>query len=317
MPRPPRHPAIPTLNGVSASCVALPSTPKGAAPWTNLLDFLAQRFPHVPRDDWSRRLGEGEVLDDTGQALPIDAPFRPGSRVFYYRQVDAEPVVPLEETVLFADDHLVVADKPHFLPVTPGGRHVQQTLLVRLKQRLGLDTLVPLHRLDRETAGVVLLAVQPAERNAYQALFRTHAVTKVYEAVAPASRTLRFPLRRQTRLARAPQFFRQTEVPGDANTDTWIECLAQDGAFAHYRLTPRTGRQHQLRVHMAALGLPIVNDLFYPEVVHGPAATDDLTRPLQLLARTLAFTDPVTGQARHFESARQLVWPPPGDDTGG
>ena len=257
------------------------------------------------------------MLDALGQTLGVGAPFQPGRRVFYYRQVDAEPVVPLEEAVLYADDHLVVADKPHFLPVTPGGRHVQQTLLVRLKRRLGLDTLVPLHRLDRETAGVVLFAVQPTERNAYQALFRTHAVTKVYEAVAPANPLLRFPLRRQTRLVRAPQFFRQTEVPGDANTDTWIDCIAQDGAFAHYRLTPRTGRQHQLRVHMAALGLPIVNDLFYPEVVHGPAATDDLTRPLQLLARSIAFTDPVTGEARHFESAQQLAWPPKSNNTDG
>lgn len=314
MPRPPRHPSIPVRNGVSASCVALPSTPKGAAPWARLLDFLAQRFPHVARDDWSRRLAQGEVLDDTGQALPVDAPFRPGSRVFYFRRVDAEPVVPLEETVLYADDHLVVADKPHFLPVTPGGRHVQQTLLVRLKQRLGLDTLVPLHRLDRETAGVVLFSVQPTERNAYQALFRTHAVTKVYEAVAPASRALQFPLRRQTRLARASQFFRQREVPGDANTDTWIECLAQDGAFAHYRLTPRTGRQHQLRVHMAALGLPIVNDLFYPEVVNGPEAPDSHARPLQLLARSMAFKDPVTSETRRFESKMRLAWVPNNED---
>lgn len=315
MARPPRHPSIHARDGVSASCVALPSTPRGTTPWASLLDFLAQRFPRVPRDDWAQRLAQGDVLDDHGRPLAVDVPFQPGTRVFYYRRVDAEPAVPLEETVLYADDHLVVADKPHFLPVTPGGRHVQQTLLVRLQRRLGIDTLVPLHRLDRETAGVMLLGVQPAERNAYQALFRTHAVAKVYEAVAPASRTLRFPLRRQTRLARAPQFFRQMEVPGDANTDTWIECLAQDGAFAHYRLTPHTGHQHQLRVHMAALGLPIVNDLFYPEVVQGPATTDDLTRPLQLLARAVAFTDPVTGEARRFESAQYLAWPPPGQDS--
>ena len=311
MARPPRQPSIHARDGVSASCVALPSASNGAVSWTRLLDFLARRFPRVPRDDWAQRMTRGEVLDEHGHPLAVDAPFQPGTRVFYYRRVEEEPAVPLEETVLYADEHLVVADKPHFLPVTPGGRHVQQTLLVRLQRRLGIGTLVPLHRLDRETAGVMLLGVQPAERNAYQALFRTHAIAKVYEAVASASRTLRFPLRRQTRLARAPQFFRQMEVPGDANTDTWIECLAQDGAFAHYRLTPRTGHQHQLRVHMAALGLPIVNDLFYPEVVQSPAAADDWTRPLQLLARSIAFTDPITGETRCFESARSLAWPPP------
>lgn len=291
--------------GVSASCVALP-----AGPWPLLLDFLAERLNAITRADWLARLERGLVLDEQGTGLPPDAPYRPQTRVYYYRELPREPDIPFDEDVLFQDDHLVVADKPHFLPVTPGGRFVQQTLLVRLKRRLGIETLSPIHRIDRETAGLVLFSVRPQDRGAYQALFREQQVGKVYEALAPWHAGLTLPHVHRSRMEADPvHFFRQCEVPGEANSETRIELLARLGEQAHYRLLPLSGRTHQLRVHMNALGAPITGDLFYPRVLQGPGQAgleDDFSRPLQLLARSVRFTDPVTGQERYFESRRQL-----------
>ena len=299
------RPPLPTKDGVGPSCVAL--TP---GPWATISDFLLDRFPAVPAATWQARMQQGELVDEHGVAVTPRQPYRCGTRLYYYRSIDDEPRVPFDETVLFQDEWLVVADKPHFLPVTPGGRHLQETLLVRLKRRLGIDTLAPLHRLDRETAGVVVFAVQPDTRGPYQALFAQRRVTKHYEAMAPWRPTLSFPLTLRSRLVQDDHFLRMREVQGEPNAETLFEVLEVQGAFARYRLTPLTGRTHQLRVHCAALGMPIVGDRMYPTLL--PANTDDHARPLQLLARTIAFVDPISGQSRRFESTRELTLAPPG-----
>jgi tRNA pseudouridine32 synthase/23S rRNA pseudouridine746 synthase len=251
-------------------------------------------------------------LDETARALAPDAPYRGGTRLFYYRDVPDEPEVPFKETVLFQDAHLVVADKPHFLPVTPGGQFVQQTLLVRLQRRLGLPQLAPLHRIDRETAGLVLFAVNSHERGAYHALFSGRAMQKTYQAIAPATDALTRPHTRRSRIVEHPtDFFRMCEASDSAayNSETHIEPLEQRGSWARYRLTPVSGKRHQLRVHMNALGLPIVGDQLYPTVRHGPHEQEDFSQPLRLLAQAIAFTDPITGEARRFESGLSLDWP--------
>lgn len=312
MSRPPRQTQIPTRHGVSASCVALPTVKPGASPWASVLDFLDHRLPLVGRAVWSLRLANGDVLDENAQALAPDAPYRGGARLYYYRALETEVEVPFQATVLYQDAHLVVADKPHFLPVTPGGRYVQQSLLVRLKHSLGLDSLSPIHRIDRETAGLVLFAVRAQDRAAYQALFRERSVHKVYEAMAPFDASVPLPQVRRSRIAEEDgAFFRMTEVTGEPNSETRIELLEQRGAWARYRLEPVSGKRHQLRVHMNALGLPLVGDQFYPRVLRGPDEAEDFANPLRLLAQAIAFTDPVTGEARRFESGLQLDWPNP------
>lgn len=231
--------------------------------------------------------------------------FEPGLRLYYYRALPREPVLPFKEQVLYQDAHLLVADKPHFMPVTPSGQYLQSTLLVRLRNRLDLPHLAPLHRIDRDTAGLVLFSVQPATRGAYHALFRDRLMHKTYLAVAPWRRGLEFPLVRHSRLEPGTPFFRTREVAGPANSETQIDVEEVQGAWARYRLHPVTGKRHQLRVHMAALGLPLRNDAFYPEVQDAPEG--DHSRPLQLLAQRLQFTDPLSGTARMFESALQLL----------
>lgn len=294
----------PTRDGVGPSCVA---TPSGG--WPTLLDFLCERLPLVSRADWRTRMARGEVLDADGQPLAPDTRYRAQTRLWYWRQLPAEPAIPFDATVLHRDEHLVVADKPHFLPMTPKGRYLQQTLLVRLKRELRLDTLVPIHRLDRETAGVVLFSVQPASRHAYQSLFRDRAVKKVYEAIAPWRDGLALPRTEASRLVERPDAFMQMQtLPGPPNAVTDIALIERHGDWARYRLAPHTGRKHQLRAQLAALGLPIVGDRIYP-VLQPVETTPDYRQPLRLLARGIGFVDPLTGAERWFESTRTLAWP--------
>lgn len=270
-----------------------------------MLDFLIARFPDVGAARWTTRMVRGEVVDSIGNPLPPDAPYRAGLRLYYYREVETEPAVPFAERVVHRDEHLLVVDKPHFLPVVPAGRFLHDTLLARLKRRFGLDGLVPVHRIDRETAGLVLFSLRRETRAAYHGLFERREVRKTYHALAAWRPDLRFPLVRRSRLVEGEPFFRMREAGGEPNAETLIEVLEVRGDRACYRLTPSTGRKHQLRVHMAALGIPIENDTLYPRAA--PVAQDDYARPLQLLAKALAFTDPVSGAPRRFESQSTLL----------
>ena len=296
-------PALPLLDGVGASTVACPP---GA--WATVLDFMAERLPRVSRDEWSHRLSRGEVLDAAGVALTPDAPYRPNTRLHYYRLLAHEPEIPFAEEIVFQDEWLLVADKPHFLPVTPKGRYVQQTLLTRLKKRTGIATLTPVHRIDRETAGLVLFCIQPETRDAYQRLFRERSVEKVYEAIAPFRQDLALPMTCRSRLReRGGDAFMQMETVADAepNAETEIRLIESAGEYARYELRPRTGQKHQLRAQLSALGIPIRGDRIYP-VLQPEEAVPDFREPLQLLAREIAFTDPRTGLARRFSSRFDL-----------
>jgi tRNA pseudouridine32 synthase / 23S rRNA pseudouridine746 synthase len=303
MARPPKL-TLPLRDGVAAS--ALACTP---GPWPLVLDFLAHRLPLVTRDDWSERMARGEVLDDHGQPLAPDTAFTrcQGQRLYYWRWLANEPQVPGEVHILHQDDDLLVADKPHFLPVTPKGRYVQQTLLTRLRRMTGIADLSPLHRLDRETAGLVLFSVQASHRDAYQRLFRDRQVDKVYEAIAPASDTLAFPMDLATRLQEHPVDFMQMQtVEGEPNAFTQVRLMEHlPGGRARYELRPSTGAKHQLRAQMCALGLPLMGDRIYP-VLQPVEEVPDFSHPLQLLARQIGFTDPLTGRLRQFTSTLTL-----------
>lgn len=291
-----------------------------------VLAFLQARFPHAT--DWPERLQQQAVLNAAGQPVQAATPCPAGTLLWYWRRPAApEPRVPFEVVVLHRCERLVVVDKPPFLAVTPSGRHLQETVLVRLQQQLGLRDVSPLHRLDRDTAGVLAFSADPATRAAYQALWRDRQVHKVYEAVVHWREGLAFPFTARHRLVE-PQgegaAFHQMQVaPGEPNAETLVELLQGPDALdpttvpgaapgqpvALLRLTLVTGRKHQLRAQLAAMGLPIVGDRVYP--VLQPEGPDDFARPLMLLARRLAFQDPVDGAALVFKSARTLGRPDP------
>jgi tRNA pseudouridine32 synthase/23S rRNA pseudouridine746 synthase len=286
------------------SVVTLPAAP---APYPSIVEFLCRAFPGISRDQWVQRMRAGKVLDDRGGFINTDTPYAPSIRIFYFREVENEPVIPFAEQILFQDGEILVADKPHFLPVIPGGRYVEECLLNRLRDRAGLADLAPLHRLDRETAGIVIFSVNPETRGAYHGLFRRGMVEKIYHALAGVNqppRENRWSV--ENRIVRGEPRFRMKTVPGTINARSHIRLLEVKHNRGLFRLQPVTGKTHQLRLHMSGLGFGIINDRVYPDLQ--PERDDDFDRPLQLLAREIRFHDPVTGTGREFRSERELSW---------
>jgi tRNA pseudouridine32 synthase/23S rRNA pseudouridine746 synthase len=288
------------VEGVAPSRQTLPA----AGRWATVLDFLAERHAAVGPGAWAARMREGRVVDEAGRRLSPESPYRAGACVYYYREPGEETRVPFEERVLHLDEHILVADKPHFLAVAPSGRFLRETLLVRLKRRTGIDTLVPAHRIDRETAGLVVFSVNPSTRGAYASLFQRREVLKVYEALSAGRPAPGLPHTRRSRVVAGEPFYRMREAEGEPNSETRVGLLARRGDVSLYEARPLTGRKHQVRVHLAALGIPVLNDRLYPEVLPGPP--EEFSAPLKLLARAVSFRDPLDGRERHYESERKL-----------
>jgi tRNA pseudouridine32 synthase/23S rRNA pseudouridine746 synthase len=285
--------------------------------WATVREYLVERLSGAGPGVVEAMLAAGRIVGADGLAVAPDAPYEPGMYVWFHRELPAEVPVPFPLTVVHRDEHLVVVDKPHFLATTPRGGHVAETALTRLRRELGIPELTAAHRLDRLTAGLVLFTVRPEERGAYQTLFRDRRVRKEYEAVAPYAPGLVLPRTVRSRIVKERGVLTAREVPGEPNAVTRVELVEHraDG-LARYRLVPGTGQTHQLRVHMAALGVPILGDPLYPAVA-APTPPGDFSRPLQLLARELEFTDPVTGARHRLRSGRVLeAWSCPADWAG-
>jgi len=293
------------LNGVGPSKVFLPE-----GPYLTVLDFLERRFPRGTRAGWEKRMLAGRVLTQDGQSLYPEAPYLPRSIVYYYREVVENFIIPFQESIIYEDEYLLVADKPHYLPVTPVGPYIQETLLVRLRQRTGIEALSAVHRLDLETAGLVMFTKQASTRNVYAQLFRNRLVDKTYLAIASYTDIHKWPIEYKSKIANSNQFMKMQDVEGDENAITLIDLIERRGDQALYQLKPLTGKKHQLRVHMNALGIPILHDQIYP-IMRAYLAPQDRNydKPMQLLAKSLAFTDPITGQGHFFESHLKLQWP--------
>jgi tRNA pseudouridine32 synthase / 23S rRNA pseudouridine746 synthase len=291
---------LPTRDGVGPSVITLP-----IGDWLLVIDFLVQHFNAIPRHQWMARMQNGLVTDENGEAVYPNRSYQAHLKIFYYRSIENEIPIPFEEKILFQDEHLIIADKPHFLPVMPAGIYLQETLLVRLKRKTGIETLVPMHRIDRETAGLVVFVIKPETRGTYQSLFLNKQVEKCYQAIAPYRDDLTFPMTYQNRLQESENFMQMEAAEGEPNSETLIEVLEHHDNLARYQLKPITGKKHQLRAHMAALGIPILNDLIYPS--HRAGDQDDFDKPLQLLAQNMSFQDPISGQERRFETGLSLL----------
>lgn len=286
------------------SVVTMPDTER---PFPSILTFLSGRFPAISRATWERRISEGKLFDDASNPVTLDTGYTPRKRIFYFREVKTEPVIPFAEKILFRNDELLVACKPHFLPVTPGGRYVEECLLNRLRRSTGIEELAPLHRIDRETAGIVMFSVNKRTRGLYGELFMNGKVEKGYQALSacpPTQQTASWDV--ENRLERGDPWFRMNTVPGRVNARSTINLLEVKGGLARFGLQPLTGKTHQLRIHMSGLGFGILNDRYYPELQ--PESEDNFDAPLQLVAKSVRFRDPLIGKTREFISERTLLW---------
>lgn len=300
---PPRSP-LPPRHGLSAAWICTPHRePERPAPWRTMGEWLRDHVDH--RVDAERLLAAGRFVYADARPVADADPYRPHTFVWFHRDLREEPVVPGPLTVVHRDDRVVVVDKPAFLSTVPRGRHVTQSLVVRLRDELGLPDLTPMHRLDRVTSGLVLCATGKEWRGAYQSMFAGGTVRKTYRALAPYRAELEPPTTVRNHIAAIPGTGRAEVVPdAPVNAETLVELEERRGDLAVYRLTPRTGRTHQLRLHLRDLGAAIVDDPLYP--VDLGVDVDDFTRPLQLLASELEYADPVDGAPRHFVSPRSL-----------
>lgn len=290
---------LPQRHGLDPARLRLPLD----GDWATIRDHLVERLPRVAPERIDLLLREERIVDRHGPIGP-DAPFVPGGVIWFHRDLPDETPVPFDIPIVHRDADILVVDKPHFLATIPRGQHITQTALVRLRQELGLPELVPAHRLDRATAGLVLFVINPALRGAYQTLFMRRRVHKEYEAIARYDPELALPAVVRSRIVKQRGVITAQEVPGEVNAETRVELIEHRDGLGRYRLLPLTGRTHQLRLHLSGLGIPIVGDDFYPVLTEKPL--DDFTHPLRLLASTMEFTDPVSGQRRVFRSGRRL-----------
>jgi tRNA pseudouridine32 synthase/23S rRNA pseudouridine746 synthase len=294
-------------DGVSASRVWLPKDENNE--WVTVLDFLEGRFPFISREILQERMSRGDIVDQVGTPFNKNTPYHAELFLFYYREIPDEPAIPFKEKILFKNDNFIVVDKPHFIPVTPTGRFVKESLLARLKHHYQIEEISPIHRLDRETAGIVMFTCNANVRGAFQSLFQQRQVDKTYQAIASYSKDLILPFTHKSRIVKSEPFFLMQEEEATAekpiNSETTLSIDEIKGDLARYTLKPVTGKQHQLRVHMMSIGHPILNDPFYPELL--PCKGEDYSSPLQLLAKSIKFTDPISGETRQFESEKKLV----------
>jgi len=280
--------------------------PDRGRPFPTLVGFLVGRFPKIPEQTWLERIATGKVLTEEGHPVTITTPYMPNRRLFYFREVEEEQVVPFQEQILFRNDHLIVACKPHFLPVTPGGPYVRETLINRLKKKTKNPFLSPINRIDRGTAGLVLISVNKETRGLYQQMFMDGLVQKTYEAVADfPNYSEQAEWMVENRIEQGEPWFRMKTCEGKINARSRIRLLEAKGSKARFQLFPVTGKKHQLRIHLSGLGFPILNDRFYPTLL--PEMPDDVSRPLQLLSRKIEFRDPITGVEMSFDSQRDLL----------
>ena len=288
-----------------ASTLSLPQINPGV---NSVLDYLILTFPRIKADTWRQRVADGKVQWYDGTVIKAHSPYQAQRRVCYYREVEKEITIPFQESILFQNEHILLAYKPHFLPVTPGGVYINECLQNRLRKTTGLQSLQAVHRLDRATAGLVLFSIKPETRHVYHHLFASRQIDKTYQAIArikPNDTLLGQQWEIKNRIIKSDPPFLMAVASGEPNSQSFVRCIAQSNDQALFELNPITGKTHQLRLHMQSIGHPIIGDNYYPSLQEKTA--DNYQKPLQLLAKKLQFNDPVTRSDRVFTAPNNLA----------
>ena len=317
---------LPVRDGVNATRLRLPDE----GPWDTAMDYMMHRWGHIDPQGIEDRFDAGEIVGEAGIPLDRATPLRNHTFIWYYRTLPPEVRIPVELNILHQDDHLLVVDKPHFLPTTPGGTYIQESALVRLRNQLDLPDLIPMHRLDRMTAGILLLSTNPETRGKYQVLFEKRQVQKEYECVAaaepaPGHPAVDFPVVVRNRMTKSRSYLLAEVIDGEPNAETRIERLrtfagpgaatpaghvpgsAADGAPGAVRCTgssrtrarPTSSACTWPRSGWGSSTTPSTRELL-------DKAPDDYSKPLQLLARGIRFADPITGKPVEYRSGLEL-----------
>lgn len=306
--------SLPIIDGVSASKIYLPNIKECAIALDTILDFLCYRFKNINQQEWIQRFEDKMIFLEKPlgiyQSIPPNTPYIDCQNhiLYYYRRINQEIVVPFDYRFVFENERFIVVDKPHFLTTAPAGQYAKQTLLARLKNDTQILDLTPIHRLDKDTAGLVLFCKQPKYRSAYQALFAKQKIQKIYHAIAPVCADLSFPMQLDLCIMRGEPFYTMRIFPNQKpNSSTYIDIIQYNNnkQWAKYQLIPQTGKLHQLRVHLNYLRIPIKNDPYYPVVCHKKET--DFTNPLQLLAKSIQFIDPIDQKTYFFQSKKELI----------
>ena len=294
------HPEDPATIETRPSRLYLPKFDSSPA---TIFEYLLARFPQVNAAAWRERVSRGLIMLSDGTSLKEHTPYRHGITVFYRKEVPFEPALLEDPVIVYRDEQIIVADKPHGIPVTPSGEYIERSLFIRLQRITGLPELAPMHRLDLDTAGLVLFTIKEESRARYHRLFAEGRIEREYLAIAQVDappRKTRWHI--ANRIEPGVPWFLERIIEGQINAITDIELLELGSSLGQFRLFPKTGKRHQLRLHMESIRYPIAGDPFYP--VLKKRRIGDF--PLQLLARRLAFTDPETGVLRQFASGRNL-----------
>jgi len=274
--------------------------------YQTIFEFLTDKYPGISKDQWAERIVDGKVSDSSGITVTLSTPFKPREKIYYYRESGKETPIPFSEKILFINDHILVACKPHFLPVIPAGRYVNECLLYRLRKTTGNDSLTPVNRIDMDTAGIVLFSINKETRSAYHGLFTKGDIHKEYKAVTLLCTELKKDhWLIKNRLIQGEPWFLMKSAEGMVNAKTEIFLRERKNDKAYFEVIPLTGKKHQIRIHLSSIGCPILNDRYYP--VLQPETEPDFNKPLQLLAKRIRFKDPISGKTMEFESSRCLL----------